>query len=512
VTLLAYTPASGAGPGVNAGGGFAGASQNGAAGSIVIDGNVIAAQASTLANSSQTPTLALSDVGAGVHPLMVNGTINDSIPGSEALSLASSSTLTVVGAIGAGSELAGVSISGGAVVLPNIGTSVSAGAGSTVIVQSGGDITLSGTTYYVAKDLALTPSGAGAIQVTHSPTKITAGTTISLGSINLNGNTVNVDPTGGGAQTSSTTTGSSSGANLTKADLAGANLQGANLSNSNLSGADLAGANLQKANLSGDNLSGDNFSGANLQSANLTGAGASAGAGSGPPPPGGGLIVLTGGVNGPGALMLSTSPTNGSVVIDASIGATAPISSLSVTAAATTLGMGPPLSIDTNHGPVSFGGAVVLDAPVSINTSSGSGSGTGTITFGGSVSGAFSLGATGGTIVYAGFSGIDFNGANLKGTLLANSPPPVVNSPPPFTEPPPPTGPHIPSPPPNTNYSGANLAGANFSGDNLKNINFSGANLAGADFAGANLQGANFQGANLTGANFEGANLQGATF
>src|SRR5579885_1733514 len=49
--LLAYTPASGAGPGINTGGGFAGATQNGAVGSIEIDGNIAGTPAATLANS-----------------------------------------------------------------------------------------------------------------------------------------------------------------------------------------------------------------------------------------------------------------------------------------------------------------------------------------------------------------------------------------------------------------------------------------------------------------------------
>jgi hypothetical protein len=111
VVVLAYTPGSGAGPGLTTDGGFAGATQTGRAGSIEIDGNVIATEATTL--GAGTPTLALSSVGVGGSPsILVTGSMDASAPDAEALSIDSTGHVTVLGPIGATTPFASVIIIG----------------------------------------------------------------------------------------------------------------------------------------------------------------------------------------------------------------------------------------------------------------------------------------------------------------------------------------------------------------------------------------------------------------
>ena len=107
--MLAYTPGSGAGPGLDTDGGFAGGTQTGKAGTIEIDGNVVATAAATL--GAGTPTLALSSVGVGGTPfILVTGSMNASAPGAEALSIDSTGPVTVLGPIGATTPFASMTI------------------------------------------------------------------------------------------------------------------------------------------------------------------------------------------------------------------------------------------------------------------------------------------------------------------------------------------------------------------------------------------------------------------
>ncbi len=74
--------------------------------------------------------------------------------------------------------------------------------------------------------------------------------------------------------------------------------------------------------------------------------------------------------------------------------------------------------------------------------------------------------------------GVDFNGADLTGSLLTNG----------F------------------------FRGANFEDADLTNVDFTGSDLTGANFRDTDLSGADFEIANLTGADFTGANTTDATF
>jgi hypothetical protein len=111
VVVLAYAPGSGAGPGLDTDGGFAGGTQTGKAGSIEIDGNVVATAAATL--GAGTPTLSLSSVGAGGTPfILVTGSMDASAPFVEALRIDSTGQVTVLGPIGATTPFASVTIIG----------------------------------------------------------------------------------------------------------------------------------------------------------------------------------------------------------------------------------------------------------------------------------------------------------------------------------------------------------------------------------------------------------------
>ncbi|HTS90895.1 MAG TPA: hypothetical protein VMG55_02750, partial [Stellaceae bacterium] len=140
IAIVAFTPAAtstlSAGPSINADGGIVGGSPAGTAGSIEIDGNVIATVAAT--HGAGTPLLALSAVGGGFTTILVNGNMDASALGAEALSFnAHAGDITLPANIGATTAFASVfvdPVTGGFITLSGSG-----GGGVTHTIHTTGD-------------------------------------------------------------------------------------------------------------------------------------------------------------------------------------------------------------------------------------------------------------------------------------------------------------------------------------------------------------------------------------